>query len=114
MVQPGIFAESLTGTKLERLQQRALRIVFNRKLDFYENLLKQANLTTLYNRRLQQRAILMFKAENKLLPKYLQDLFITQEVENRRYILRNSDFTMPPLNTVKYGKHSLKYLGPFL
>ena len=114
MVQPGIFAESLTGTKLERLQQRALRIVFNRKLDFYENLLKQANLTTLYNRRFQQTAILMFKVENKLLPKYLQDLFITQEVENRRYILRNSDFTMPPLNTVNYGKHSLKYLGPFL
>ena len=39
---------------------------------------------------------------------------ITQEEENRRYILRNSDFTMPRFNTVKYGRHSLKYLGPFL
>ena len=39
---------------------------------------------------------------------------ITQEEENRRYRLRNSDFTMPRFNTVKYGRHSLKYLGPFL
>ena len=35
-----------------------------------------------------------------------------------QYILRNSDFTMPLFNTVKYGskygKHSLKYLRPFL
>ena len=100
--------------KVERLQERALRIVFNSKLDFYENLLKQANLTTLNNRRLQDIAILMFKAKNKLLPKYLQDLFITQEVENRRCILRNSHLTMSPFKTVKYGKHSLKYLGPFL
>lgn len=103
------FAESLTGTKSERLQERALRIVFNSKLDFYKNLLKQANLTTLNNRRLQDIAISMFKAKNKLSPKYLQDLFITQEVENRRYILRNSDFTMPPFNTVKLEKRFNKF-----
>ena len=50
--------------------------------------------------------MLMFKAENNLLPKYLKDLFIIQDEENRRYILRNSDFTMPHFNTVKYEKHS--------
>ena len=32
----------------------------------------------------------------------------------KRYNLRNSDFTLPRFNTIKYGKHSLKYLGPFL
>ena len=26
----------------------------------------------------------------------------------------DSDFILPRFNTVKYGKHSLKYLGPFL
>ena len=26
----------------------------------------------------------------------------------------NSDFTLPRYNTIKYGKHTLKYLGPFV
>ena len=31
-----------------------------------------------------------------------------------RYSFRNSDFVIPRFNTVTYGKHSLRYLGPFL
>ena len=96
--------------KLERLQERALRTVFNSRSDSYENLLIQANLPTLYNRRLQDIAILMFKAKNNLLPKYLQDLFNLNGEREKRYNLRNSDFTLPRFNTIKYGKHSLKYL----
>jgi hypothetical protein len=30
------------------------------------------------------------------------------------YSLRNSDFNIPTVNTVKYGKHSLRYFGPLL
>ena len=33
---------------------------------------------------------------------------------DRRYSLRNSDFSLPRFNTVKYGKHSFRYYGPFL
>ena len=33
---------------------------------------------------------------------------------NKGYTLRNSDFILPHFNPVKYGKHSLKYLGPLL
>ena len=46
--------------KLQRLQERALRTVVKSRSDSYENLLLQANLPTLYNRR-----ILMFEAKNK-------------------------------------------------
>ena len=56
----------------------------------------------------------MFKPKNNLLPKYLQDLFNLNGEREKRYNLRNSDFTLPRFNTIKYGKHSLKYLGPFL
>ena len=108
------FCRTSDRRKVERLQERALTIVFNSKLDSYENLLKQANLTTLYNRRLQDIARLMFKAKNNLLPKYLQDLYNNSGGRKQANMLRNSNFTMPRYNTVKYGKHSLKYLGPFL
>ena len=108
------FCRASDRRKLERLQERALRTVFNSRSDSYENLLIQANLPTLYNRRLQDIAILMFKAKNNLLPKYLQDLFNLNGEREKRYNLRNSDFTLPRFNTIKYGKHSLKHLGPFL
>ena len=32
----------------------------------------------------------------------------------KRYNLRKSDFIIPRFNTIKYGKHFLLYLGPFL
>ena len=33
---------------------------------------------------------------------------------NSSYFLRQSDFSTPSFNTVTYGKHSLRYLGPKL
>lgn len=80
----------------------------------YDNLLQRVNLTTVYNRRLRDIVILMFKAKNKLLPKSLQGLFNLQDEGEKRYITRNSDFLMPRFNIIKYGKHSVSYLGPFL
>ena len=40
------------------------------------------------------------------------DLFVCK---GTRYLLRNSDFVLPRFtDTVRYGKHSVKFLGPFL
>ena len=100
--------------KLERLQERALRAVFNNTSDTYDTLLEKAKLTTLYNRRLQDILILMYKVKNGLTPKYLTDLFQVNCDRDRRYNLRNSDFGLPRYNTVTNGKHSIGYLGPSL
>ena len=56
--------------KMERLQERALRAVFNTKMHTYEQLLTKANLPSLYNRRWQDIAILVFKVKNNLVPRY--------------------------------------------
>ena len=37
-----------------------------------------------------------------------------QYMHNSSYFLRQSDFSTPSFNTVTYGKHSLRYLGPKL
>jgi len=44
-----------------------------------------------------------------LSPWYKADLF---KLNNSGYHLRNSDFILPLLKSVAYGKHSLHYLGP--
>ena len=49
-----------------------------------------AKLPTLYNRRLQDIAILMYKVKNGLCPDYISRLFI---IRNNQYNLRNNELT---------------------
>ena len=110
------FSRASDWRKLERLQERALRAVFNNTSDTYETLLQKAKLTTLYNRRLQDILILMHKVKSGLTPTYLTDLFqlnCEQERESN-YNLRNSDFRRVHYRTVTHGKHSISHLGPSL
>ena len=106
------FCRSSDNSKLERIQERALRAIYNRKSGTYDELLKLAKLPTLKNRRLQDIAILMYKVKNELCPSYIKEIFQNNNIN--RYIFRNSDFVIPRFKTVTYGKHRLRYLGPLL
>ena len=67
---------------------------------------------TLCNRRLQDMAIFMYKVKTNLVPSYISDLF---SCDMSRYNLRNADdFSLPRCNTVTYGRHSLRYMGPYI
>ena len=82
------------------------------KTSSYEKLLLMAKLPSLYNRRLQDMiAILMYKVKNKLSPLYIQDLFCSHD---KGHFLRNADFQIPRFKSITYGKHSIRYFGPFL
>ena len=54
--------------------------------------------------------ILMYKVKNSLAPEHVCNMFFQQD---KHYNLR-SDFPVPRYNTVKYGKHSIRYLGPHI
>ena len=98
--------------KLERLQERALRAIYCDRTSTYEALLEKARLPTLCNRRLQDMAIFMYKVKANLVPSYISDLF---SCDMRKYNLRNTDdFSLPRCNTVTYGRHSLRYMGPYI
>jgi hypothetical protein len=105
------FCKASDRCKLERVQERALRAIFNTKAHSYEELLNRANLSTLYNIRLQDIAILMFKVKNNISPLYVNRIF---ETVDKGYGLRNADFHRPCFNTVQYGKHALRYFGPYI
>ena len=108
------FRRASDKRKVERLQYRALIVVFNNKSVFYDELLRLAELPSLVNRRIQGIAILMFKVKKKQLPSPKQELFMLKANSDRKCSLRNSDFNLPRFNTINYGKHSLRYYGPFL
>ena len=108
------FCRASDSRKLERLQERALRAIFNKKTQkscTYEDLLAMAKIPTLKNRRLQDIAKIMYKVKHRMCPNTLQDIFTKN---TKSYNLRNSEFFIPRFNTVTYGKHSLRYLGPLI
>ena len=105
------FCKASDTRKLECLQEKALRAVYRSHNESYEDLLKQASLPTLANRRLQDIAILMYKVKTGMAPASVAELFITNTCT---YFLRNSDFIIPRYNTVCYGKHSIRFLGPYI
>ena len=94
---------SSDSRKIERVQERALRAVFNSHSESYENLLVRAKLPSLLNRRLQDIAILMYKVKYGLAPSTVHELF---KQKSTSYSLRNSDFNIPTFTTINYGKHS--------
>ena len=90
----------------------ALRAVYCDTRSSYDELLRKAKLTTLGCRRLQDIAIIMYKAKYNTCPPYIKDIF---KLDKPRYGLRNSgDFFIRRYNTTTYGRHSLRYVGPVI
>ena len=59
---------------MEKLQYRALRLVFNDFISSYEALLEKVNMPTLHISRIRLTAIETFKILHKLSSVYLHDL----------------------------------------
>ena len=104
------FCKASDARKLERVQEWALRAIYNDRNATYEELLEKGRLSSLENRRLQDILILMYKVKNSLAPEHVCNMFFQQD---RHYNLR-SDFPVPRHNTVKYGKHNIRYSGPHI
>ena len=64
----------------------------------------------MYNRRMQDIAILIYKALHNQSPQYIKELF---KLRISNYNLRGTDMLiLPRFSTVTYGKNSLRYMGP--
>jgi len=98
--------------KIEKIQKRALRYIYNDYTASYSDLRRKADTPLLYTQRLKQIMLQVYKSTNSLGPKYLHDMF---EIKTVNYNLRNTcNLKQPKFNTVKYGKLSFRYEGPAL
>ena len=107
------FCKASDARKVERVQERALRIVRNTQHSVeYSNLLNRANLSSLQNRRLQDLATLRYKVKNGLVPSNVVDIFSVKRHPNITYEIW---IFIYPFNSVSYGKHSIRYsVGPYI
>ena len=95
--------------KLEKLQERALRFVFNDNNSSYVDLLKRGNFLSLSAYRIRNLTMEIFKCCHGMNLMYLNDLFCKQET---KYDLRDKTLLeQPKFSTKAYGYRSFRCYG---
>ena len=98
----------VNNNKLEKLQERSLRIIHNDYEASFETLLKCSKQESLLTKRLKIMILDVFKTVNRLNPSCLHDLFTKNEVV---YDLRTHKLEQPKRRTTTYGLRTFSYLG---
>ena len=100
------------NNRINRIHERALRIVYRDKISSFESLLERDDSVTIHNRNIHAVVTEFYKVKNQLSPKLMTDVFEIREVN---YDLRNNtDFKTRNVKTVRYGTESITSLGPKL
>ena len=95
--------------KIEKIQERALRFIYEDYCSNYDTLLEKSGLPSLKIRRIRSMAVEVFKIINKKCPLYLQDLI---EFKESTYSFRNENTVkIPQVRTTGQGLHSFRYAG---
>ena len=98
--------------KIEKVQERALRFVYDDFVSTYEELLEKAKIPTLKIRRLRTMALETFKILHDLAPPSLSNLV---NIKENKYNFRYSNILqIPTVRTTTYGKNSFRYAAAVL
>ena len=104
-----VFWGKKNTSKLEKLQERALRLVFCDQNSSYDDLLKRGNFLSLKAYRIKCLAVEVFKCVHGFHPTYIHRLF-TEPLAN--YNLRDRRrLNQPRFHTYTYGFRSFRYSG---
>ena len=100
--------------KIDRIQERALRILYDDYVSHVTVLLAKADKTTFLIKQHKNLAIEIFKTLNSLNPDYMKDIFVKNEnpYDLRDNSRHNNDLENPRFKAFTYGECSLRVLGP--
>ena len=105
-----MFCSRALNNRINKLQERALRILYKDDISTFQQLLNKDKSVTIHIRNIQLLATEMYKAKNNILPCSLSESVTLREIT---YNLREkSDFQRYKPNTVYYGTETLSNLGP--
>jgi hypothetical protein len=106
------FCTEKNSKKLEKVQERALRFVYEDYNSSHEELLHKAKVPSLQIRRIRTMALETFKIVNKIAPVCLQNLV---SVKNYKYSFRHVNvLDVPRVKSTHYGKKSFKFAAATL
>jgi hypothetical protein len=100
------------SNKLEKLNERVLRVVYSDYNHNYASILKQGHLQTLYTYRQHNICTLVFKALNGRAPSYISDMLLPRLSGTNLRGLNN--LRVPKVKTTINGLDSFSYMAPHL
>ena len=104
-----MFHSSNVNSKINHLQERSLRIVYNDYRTSFEDLLKKDNFLKIHHKSIQSLAIELLKIEKGIANPILYDIFPLRSMD---YNLRcQTDFSVSSANTTHFDLNSLRYFA---
>ena len=96
--------------KIENIQERVLRLLFDDHAEKYEKLLEKANKPNMATRMHRSLAIEVYKTLNGYNPSYMKEIFM----QNSRAAgsRRSNDIIAQSYKGITYGKNSLRVIAP--
>ena len=105
-----MFHGCIINNKINRLHERCLRLLYGDKTSSFEKLLEQDKSVTIHTRNRQILATEMFKVYRNISTAIFIEIFHRLDINYNLGI--NSDFAMPNVRPVFWGRESISYLGP--
>ena len=97
------------NNKINRIQERALRIVYTDYKSCFKELLEKDKSITIHQKNLQDLAIEIYKIKMSISPKIMNEIF--RFSKSSVYSLRSGiQLKKPSINTVQLGRESKVYL----
>ena len=107
-----VFHSRQLNKKINKIQERALRIIYKDAESTYSELLEKDCAVTIHAKNLQLLMTEMYKTRNDLNPSFMQEIFCENE---SHYNLRNNvEFVQPRVRSVGNGTESIRFKGPQL
>ena len=95
--------------KVESLQKKAVRFLYEDYVSSYEELLPKTGKETMKVNRLRSLCIEIYKSINNINPTYMNELFKLRKTS--RVVRSKLNLDRPAINQVSFGDKNLRYYG---
>ena len=106
-----MFHSRTINNKINRLHERALRIIYSDFKSTFESLLRKGNFFSIHERNIQSLAIEIYKFLNGLSPGFLNKVF-HKNISNSYDLRNHKELCSRNPKTVRYGTETVSYIAP--
>ena len=104
-----MFQSRRTNSKINRLHERALRIVYDDDISTFDQLLAMGKSFCIHHQNIQRLLIEIYKALHDISGNRLKELFVKRE--STISLRSKPELVIPSVNSILKGKNSLRYFG---